>query len=333
MSLEKIPVTIVSGYLGAGKTTLVNRLIADNPHTAIGIVVNEFGDIGIDGDLIEADLEAVIEITNGCICCTVRTDLVDSVLKLIDAAPRPLERIVVETSGLADPAPVVQSFLADPSLRERVRLESVVTVVDAAHAALQRGDAVADEQIAFADLLLLSKTDLIEDAAITELQHAIRSINPSSLVSTLAMGTPNVPVFGADRFNLVNLLELEPNLLNNEADHDHEHDQTIEAFGVESTDALDPARVGKWLSSIVQMYGNDLLRMKGVLHLKGERRRFHVHSVHMLLESTPGARWGDNEARTSKLVFIGRHLDKAALLEHWRTCAATPDETRARLGV
>lgn len=327
MPLNKIAVTIVSGYLGAGKTTLVNRLIADNPNTAIGIVVNEFGEIGIDGDLIEADPEAVVEIVNGCICCTVRTDLVGSVLKLIDAAPRPLERIVVETSGLADPAPVVQSFLADPSLRERVRLESVVTVVDATHAALQVADAIAEEQIAFADLLLLSKTELADDAAIDDVVRAVRSINPTAVVARLVRGTPAVPVFGDDRFNLATLLEIEPDLLNDEATHDHEHDLSIEAFGLESTEALDPARTAKWLGALTQTFGTDLLRMKGVLHFQGERRRFHVHSVHMLLESTPGARWHENETPSSKLVFIGRHLDKAALLDHWRNCMAPPQAT------
>jgi G3E family GTPase len=333
VSSKKIPVTIVSGYLGAGKTTLVNRLISDNPGIAIGVVVNEFGEIGIDGDLIESEPEAVIEIVNGCICCTVRTDLVGSVLKLIDEAPQPLERIVVETSGLADPAPVVQSFLADPSLRERVRLESVVTVVDAAHAALQRADAIAAEQIAFADLLLLSKLDLVGDVVVDEMERAIRAANPTAVISRLKRDTLNVALFGVDRFNLANLLEIEPDLLDEDAVHDHEHDETIEAFGVESAEALDPGRVAKWLGSLVQESGKDLLRMKGVLHLRGERRRFHVHSVHMLLESVPGSRWSDDEPRTSKLVFIGRHLDRAALLERWHTCSSASDAAEAMLNV
>lgn len=324
MSLNKIPVTIVSGYLGAGKTTLVNRLLVGHAGTAIGVVVNEFGEVGIDGDLIEAEPAARIEIVNGCICCTVRTDLVGSIFKLIDAAPKPLARIVVETSGLADPAPVVQSFLADPALRERVRLESVVTVVDAVHAGEQRADAIAAEQIAFADLLLLSKGELAGDEAVESLTRTLRTANPSAMIARLPRGGPCPAVFGADRFNLGNLLDIEPDLLDPDAVHDHEHDAGIEAFALASDAALDAGRIAKWLGSLVQEQGDGLLRMKGILHLAGERRRFHVHSVHMLLESTPGARWDEHDTRTSKLVFIGRRLDRAALAERWRACAAAP---------
>lgn len=316
----RIPVTVITGYLGAGKTTLVNRLLAVHAAEAIGIVVNEFGEVGIDGGLIEANDEAVIEISNGCVCCTVRADLVRGVLKLIEKSPVPLTRLIVETSGLADPAPVLQSFLADAALRERVRLESVVTVVDAHHLQTHLDDALVREQIAFADLLLVSKCDVDGAPLLTDVTRSVRALNPSADIARCYRGVTAVSVFGIERFSLTQVLAIEPGLLTD--DHAHEHDDAIASVALTHAGPLDPDRLQRWLNRLVQREGRELLRMKGVLELRGEGRRFQFHSVHMLLEMVPGPRWPVGAQRMSCLVLIGRGLDRERLAHEFSECGA-----------
>jgi G3E family GTPase len=326
MSPAKIPVTIVTGFLGAGKTTLVNQLLAQCSGTYIGIIVNEFGEVGIDGQLIVADDQPLIEITNGCVCCTVRKDLTAAVDELLQRAERPVERLIIETSGLADPAPVLQSFLADAALVQRVELESVVTVADAHHLLLHIDDDIVREQIAFADLVVLNKVEIPSAQELEQLERELRRLNPAAhLVRTQRARVPAAELLGTKRFSLPHVLSVEPDLLSGEA-HDHEHDTSIGSYCMETDGAIDPDRFSRWMHQLVQREGARLMRTKGVLHFNGEARRFHCHSVHMLLDSRPGQQWGLDEPRRSKLVFIGRELAADTLREGFLRCLAVQPE-------
>ncbi len=324
MIQHRIPVSVISGFLGAGKTTLVNHLMRRHTSERIGVVVNEFGEVGIDGQLIVADQEVLIEISNGCVCCTVRADLVASVKELLarnrQEGDKRLDRLIIETSGLADPAPVLQTFLADPDLREQVELESVITVVDAYHFRLQLGDAIVREQVAFADVVVMNKADLVAQEALELLKQQIRSLNRTATVITaIHARVPADSLLGVRRFSLPTLLEIEPGLLN-DTPHDHEHDASIQSCALVETGALDPDRFNRWINRLVQQHGQQLMRMKGVLHFRSEPRQFHFHSVHMLLEASPGRPWRAGEARDSKFVFIGRNLDLRLLREGFVDC-------------
>ncbi|ALZ25332.1 CobW family GTP-binding protein [Pseudomonas aeruginosa] len=319
----KIPVTVISGFLGAGKTTLVNHLLSQNQQYRIGVVVNEFGEVGIDGQLIVADQEALIEINNGCVCCTVRADLVASVKELLNIAGHRLDRLIVETSGLADPAPVLQTFLADPDLRTQVELESVVTVVDALHLAAQVEDEIVREQIAFADTLIVNKTDLVTGQALPDIRNQVRLINKTAIV--VQADRSQVPVdaiLGTKRFSLPNLLIIEPDILDDEG-HDHEHDASISSCSVVTSGALDAERFDRWINQLINDQGRSLMRMKGVLNFASEARRFHFHSIHMLLEAMPGRRWEQDESRENRFVFIGRDLDSEQLRQGFLDCLHT----------
>ncbi len=317
---RKIPVTVISGFLGAGKTTLVNHLMQQHTGGRIGVVVNEFGEVGIDGQLIVAEEEALIEINNGCVCCTVRSDLVASVKELLARSHAGIERLIVETSGLADPAPVLQTFLADPGLREAVELESVVTVVDGHHFGQQLNDEIVREQVAFADVIVINKIDLIDQPALQQLKLQIRALNPTASITTASHSRVAADsLLGVRRFSLPALLELEPDLLDENA-HDHEHDVSIQSCALIETGALDPDRFNRWINQLVQERGQQLMRMKGVLHFASEPRQFHFHSVHMLLEARPGRVWRADETRENKFVFIGRDLDMPRLREAFVDC-------------
>jgi len=319
MALKKIPVTVISGYLGSGKTTLVNYVLTHHAGLNIGVIVNEFGEVGIDGDLIIADEEALIEIRNGCICCTVRTDLVAGVKLLLERCDLTLDRLIIETSGLADPAPVLQTFLADTELLTRVELESVMTVVDAANFQRQIDDPIAREQIAFADLIVLNKVDLMQAEDITPLNRGLRAINPiAAIIQATNAEVAIDALLGVSRFSLPNVLAIEPGILQDE--HDHEHDTSITSCAVETSHALDPDRFNRWINQLVQKQGQHIIRMKGVLNFSGEARQFYFHSVHMLLDARPGRPWPSAETRQSRFVFIGRHLNRAGLQHGFLDC-------------
>lgn len=324
--IRKLPVTVISGFLGAGKTTLVNHLLHSYAGR-IGIVVNEFGEVGIDGELIEAEEQALVEINNGCVCCTVRADLVSSLKTLLarqnEQGATPIDRLIVETSGLADPAPVLQTFLADPDLRKALDLESVATVVDACNLPRQHGDEIAREQIAFADVVIVNKIDLVDSKERDQIERFIRTLNPIATLMSSSHGRIAADsLLGVRRFALPAVLELEPDLLDADAPHDHEHDTSIRTCSVTDTRPLDAARFTRWVNQLVQREGARLMRMKGILNFDGEARRFNFHSVHMLLEGGPGAAWRVGEARTSRLVFIGRDLDENRLSEAFADCVA-----------
>jgi G3E family GTPase len=320
MRLGKIPVTVITGFLGAGKTTLVNHILDTTRPMQIGIVVNEFGEVGIDGQLIVADEEAVVEINNGCVCCTVRADLVSSVLDLLTRYGDRLERLIVETSGLADPAPVLQSFLADPDLRNRVELEAVVAVVDACHAHAQLGDDIAREQIVFADRIVINKTDAATPAQRAALVDTLSALNPTAKLEFTTHSAVDVSaLLGARSFSLDNLLSIEPDLLDDGA-HDHEHDNSIEACAFVLPGEVDAERFNRWVNRLVQTHGQQLLRMKGVLNMRGEGRRLYFHSVHMLMDTRFGKAWARDEIRESRFVMIGRGIDAVAMREGLLEC-------------
>ncbi|MDB5849023.1 MAG: cobalamin biosynthesis protein CobW [Rhodoferax sp.] len=324
MPIARIPITLVSGFLGAGKTTLVNHLLAEYPGEHIGVIVNEFGEVGIDGQLMVADDNPVIEITNGCVCCTVRRDLAVAVDEILRASVRPIERLIIETSGLADPAPVLQTFLADPDMLQRVELESVVTVVDACHLRWHITDEIVREQLAFADVVVVNKMELVTAADMQRLERDIRQINPAAqLLQTRQARVPAGSLLGTQRFSLTNVLAIEPGLLDG-GEHDHEHDASIQSQCLVGPRALDPVRFNRWINQLVQRDGPQLLRIKGVLWFDGEPRRFFFHGVHMLLDAKPGGRWQPDEHRESRLVFIGRDLDGDALRQGFLDCAVAP---------
>lgn len=320
MMRKRLPVTVITGFLGAGKTTLVNHLLSERRDCAIGVIVNEYGEVGIDGELIVADDNAVIEIRNGCICCTVRTDLIQGVKALLARTDIELDRLIIETSGLADPAPVLQTFLVDAELLTQVELESVICVADAVNLARHIDDDTAREQIAFADLLVINKMDLLDPSAIATLERDLRRINPGAcLVHSTYSRVPSDLLIGTPRFSLASLLEIEPGLLEDE--HDHEHDQSVSSCAVETEQPLDAALFNRWIHQLVQRQGADLLRMKGILQFGKEARQFQFHSVHMLMESRPGKRWPADAVRKSRFVFIGRNLDAQALQQGFLACA------------
>jgi G3E family GTPase len=249
----------------------------------------------------------------------VRTDLVAGVKELLERSDFSLDRLIIETSGLADPAPVLQTFLADTDLLTRVELESVVTLVDAAHLQRQIGNDIAREQIAFADLIVLNKVDLLKPEEVAPLERHLRAINPTAaIIRTNNAEVAADTLLGVHRFSLPNVLAIEPGILQDE--HNHEHDNSITSCAVETTDALDPDRFNRWVNRLVQQQGQQIMRMKGVLNFHGEARQFYFHSVHMLLEAKPGKRWESAEGRHSRFVLIGRHLDSTVLPRGFLDC-------------
>ena len=318
---QKVPVTILTGYLGSGKTTLLNKILSEEHGKRIAVIENEYGEVGIDqGLVINAD-EEVFEMSNGCICCTVRGDLIRVLGNLMKRRDK-FDYVLVETTGLADPGPVAQTFFMDDEIASEFSLDGIVTLVDAHHIHQQLGRSQeSTEQIAFADIVLLNKTDLVESDGLSGVEDRIRKINPyTKIIRTERCGADLDQVIGLNSFSLDRVLEVEPDFLT--SDHDHEHDDNVKSISITSDVPLDLDKFETWFSQLLQTRGPDILRSKGVLDFKGEEERYVFQGVHMLMDGAPMGSWPD-QSRQSRIVFIGRDLDKMGLEEGFAGCRAT----------
>ena len=354
--MAMIPTTILTGFLGAGKTTLLNRILREEHGMKIAVIENEFGQENIDNEiLVQESREQIVEMNNGCICCTVRGDLI---VGLSDLAKRraageiQFDRVVIETTGLANPGPVAQTFFIDEEVGANYMLDAVVTVVDARHAMQQLDEhEEAQRQVGFADKILLSKTDLVDAAAVDALTARLKRINPRAPISRSDFGkAPLTEVLDLRGFNLNEKLEIDPDFLaEDEHDHDHDHDHEhcghdhehghvhdehcghhdhhhahhtddIAAFVFKSERPFDPAKLDEFLGGLVDVYGPRMLRYKGVLWMQGAERKVVFQGVHQLMGSDLGAKWGENETRASKMVFIGKNLPKDIFITGLEQC-------------
>jgi len=354
---NKIPVTVLTGYLGAGKTTLLNRILSEPHGQKFAVIVNEFGEIGIDNDLIVGADEEVFEMNNGCICCTVRGDLV----RIIDGLMRrkgKFDAIIVETTGLADPAPVAQTFFMDENIGRRTKLDAVVTVADAKWLKDRLKDAPeAKNQIAFADVILINKADLVKPEELADVEARIRGINPyAKLHTTERCQIPLLEVLGRNAFDLDRILEIEPQFLeaehhehghdhdhhdhghdhNHDHDHDHHHhdhghhggglkhyhDEEMQSLSLSLEKPLDPDKFFPWVQDLVQKEGPSILRCKGILAFKDDDKRFVIQGVHMILDGDHQREWKKDEKRLSRMVFIGRQLPEEKIRQGFESCVA-----------
>jgi G3E family GTPase len=317
MLSPSIPVTVITGYLGSGKTTLLNRLLTHEHGQKVAVIVNEFGDIGIDSQLVTNADEEILEMNNGCICCTVRGDLIRIIGSLLEKREK-FDHLVIETTGLADPAPVIQSFFVDEIMHSKTELDAVVTVVDAKHIWEHWDSSEAQEQIAFADVILLNKIDLVVLEQVDALEKRIRATNAiAKIYRTQNCDLTLDSVLGVKAFDLKNALSIDPEFLSEDA---HEHDETVTSISILEAGAVSGDKLTSWLNRLVQSQGQNIFRMKGILNVDDEDRRFVLQGVHMLLEGRPGKPWKPNENRKSEMVFIGRDLDEVNLKEGFQSC-------------
>jgi G3E family GTPase len=374
---KPIPVTVLTGYLGAGKTTLLNRILTESHGKKYAVIVNEFGEIGIDNDLIVESDEEIYEMNNGCICCTVRGDLIRVVEGLM-RRPGRFDGIIVETTGLADPVPVAQTFFMDEDVRAKTELDAVVALVDAKHLPLRLKDSrEAEDQIAFADVVVVNKTDLVTPEELAVIEDIVRAINPTARIyKTTRSGVDLSRVLDQGAFNLERALENDPHFLEHghedhvcgpdcdhhdhdhghhghEHDHHHDHDRghnhghdhghdhhhghdhdhghavasaihdvTVKSISLRGGE-MNPDRFFPWIQKITQTDGPNILRLKGIIAFKGDEERYVVQGVHMIIEGDHQRAWKDGEKRESRLVFIGRDLDRAKIEQSFFACQAT----------
>jgi G3E family GTPase len=347
-----IPTTILTGFLGAGKTTLLNRILQEQHGMKIAVIENEFGQENIDNEILVQDSsEQIIEMNNGCICCTVRGDLIVALTSLANkraAGELAFDRVVIETTGLANPGPVAQTFFVDEEVNANYMLDAVVTVVDAVHAMQQLDEhEEAQRQVGFADKMLLSKTDLVDPAALEDLKIRLKRINPRAPITLSDFGrTPISEVLDIKGFNLNDKLELDPDFLTAEEEHEHgdehghhehvhtehcnhehEHDHhhahhtdDIAAFVFKSKRPFNPELLDEFLGGIVQVFGPRMLRYKGVLYMQGADRKVVFQGVHQMMGSDLGAKWPENDLPESKMVFIGKNLPKDVFIRGLEQC-------------
>ena len=318
---DKIPVTVLTGYLGAGKTTLLNRILTEDHGKKFAVIVNEFGEAGIDGDLVVGADEEVFEMNNGCICCTVRGDLIRILDGLMKRKGK-FDAIIVETTGLADPAPVAQTFFVDQDVGDATRLDAVVTVTDAKWLKDRLKDAPeAKNQIAFADVIILNKTDLVSPEELAGVEAAIRAINPYAKLHKAQHANVDIAaLLDRNAFDLDRILDIEPDFL--ESGHHHHHAEDVRSISLTIPGDVDPEKFMPWINDIAQLQGPNILRSKGILSFKGESRRFVFQGVHMSLDGDLQRDWKPGETRESRLVFIGRELNENELRQGFEACAA-----------
>ncbi len=350
MTQGLIPATILTGFLGSGKTTLLKRVLSEQHGQKIAVIENEFGEENIDNDILVAETkEQVIQMSNGCVCCTIREDLRSTLSDLAEKRRKgelQFDRVVIETTGLADPGPVAQTFFMDDEIAESYLLDSVLTLVDAKHADAQLDTRQeARRQIGFADQIFISKTDLVAKDEVDALMHRLKHMNPRAPQQAVHFGeVPIASVFDLKGFNLNAKLEIDPEFLNaddhghghdhghDHHDHEHEHgehcdhphhhahDDDVKSFVFRSKKPFAPAKLEDFLGAIVQVYGPKMLRYKGVLYMKGSDRKVVFQGVHQLMGSDLGPKWAPGEEKVSKMVFIGIDLPKEILLQGLEQC-------------
>ncbi|MDE2452656.1 MAG: GTP-binding protein [Burkholderiales bacterium] len=339
-----IPATILTGFLGSGKTTLLKRVLTEAHGQKIAVIENEFGEENIDNDILVADsAEQIVQMNNGCVCCSIREDLRSTLSDLAERRRKgelDFDRVVIETTGLADPGPVAQTFFIDDEIAESYLLDSVLTLVDAKHAESQLDSRQeARRQVGFADQIFISKSDLVGEAEVEALVHRLKHMNPRAPQRKVHFGeVPIASVFDLKGFNLNSKLDIDPDFLEADAhahhdhDHDHEHgeacdhphhhahDDDVKSFVFRSKRPFSPAKLEDFLGAIVQVYGPKMLRYKGVLNMKGSERKVVFQGVHQLMGSDLGPKWAPGEEKMSKMVFIGIDLPKEVLLQGLEQC-------------
>ncbi len=319
MAQPQVPVTVLTGYLGAGKTTLLNRILSEQHGKKYAVIVNEFGELGIDNDLVVNADEEVFEMNNGCICCTVRGDLIRIIEGLMKRKDK-FDGILVETTGLADPGPVAQTFFTDEDVKAKTKLDAIVTVVDAKHflGQLEQGDE-AQEQVAFADVILLNKTDLVSGDELKKVEGKIKAINPYARIhKTEKSKIELAAILDKGAFDLKRILEFEPDFL--EHGHDHDHEEEVKSSASRPTGRSIPTSSRSGWARCCSCAVPDIFRSKGILAIDNAPRRYVYQGVHMMMDADWGQPWKDGEKRSSKLVFIGRNLDGENLKRGFEDC-------------
>ncbi|MGQ0623205.1 MAG: CobW family GTP-binding protein [Sporichthyaceae bacterium] len=322
----RVPVTVLTGFLGSGKTTLLNRILTEEHGMRIAVIENEFGEVGIDDALVLDAEEEIFEMNNGCICCTVRGDLI-RILGALMRRKDKFDRILIETTGLADPAPVAQTFFMDDEIASQLRLDAIVTLVDAAHVRPHLDEVKPEgveneaiEQIAFADRIVLNKLDLVDEATVADIVTRIRSINSFvEILPTTHAGVELKAILDVGAFDLARVLADDPTFL---TDTEHQHDLTVTSVGIEVVGELDRARTNEWLGELLRDKGGDIFRSKGILATSDSTKQWVFQGVHMLIDATNGREWRKDEPRRNRLVFIGRNLDRGELERGFAACLA-----------